>query len=150
MGEKNQSNWWDSSFFTKASEGFLVHTFPRTVLLGQYHGVNEAARIIHDEYIGVGTSYHLYRLPESIEREIAKSIQELSNENFFSTILDDSESAMKALNMLTSYKNLFSEGPLKLGVYTDKSLFDLISRSLSYYSSAFSKDVKSFPYISDE
>ena len=39
--------------------------FPRTSHVAKYHGVAEAARLVHDESLSVG-SYHLFRLPEEL------------------------------------------------------------------------------------
>ena len=51
LGEKNQFNWWDSNFLGTSSGVFLIHPYPRTTLLAQYHGVSEAALLAHDESV---------------------------------------------------------------------------------------------------
>ncbi|MEI6263193.1 MAG: BrxE family protein, partial [Deltaproteobacteria bacterium] len=64
LGEKDQFNWWPTTFICSFSNLFLSPVFPRTTLLSQYHGILEAARRLHDERIGVGSVFHLFRLPE--------------------------------------------------------------------------------------
>jgi hypothetical protein len=38
--------------------------------------VKEAAARVHDEYIGVGKVYHLFRLPEHIEQALHSSLRD--------------------------------------------------------------------------
>jgi len=70
LGEKEQAGWWPSSFFGIGSTAFLSPLFPRTHFLAQCQGVTCAASRKHDERIGVGQVYHLFRLPEDIEQGI--------------------------------------------------------------------------------
>lgn len=81
LGEKEQNNWWPCSFLSSSGAAFLTPVFPKTSLLARVNGASTAAQVIHDEYIGVGNVYHLFRLPENIEREIA---QILTKEQSFS------------------------------------------------------------------
>lgn len=54
LGERDQSAWWQSSFFGPSSRAFLQPIFARTELLAQYNGVTRAAALVHDDRIGVG------------------------------------------------------------------------------------------------
>lgn len=62
LGEKDQAGWWSSSFFASTGSAFLSPIFPRTQVVAQCQGVSGAASKIHDERIGVGNVYHLFRL----------------------------------------------------------------------------------------
>src|SRR5579883_2609864 len=70
LGESAQFGWWSSNFFGPGSKAFLSPVFARTSLLAQYHGVTAAAAKVHDEHIGVGRVYHLFRLPEDLEHAL--------------------------------------------------------------------------------
>ena len=70
LGEKEQYGWWQSSFFTQGAGAFLTPLFPRTQMLAQCNGVTQAAALVHDERIGVGHVYHLFRRPEDLEQSI--------------------------------------------------------------------------------
>lgn len=59
LGESGQNGWWDSAFLSPASKSFLAPVFSKTTLLSQYHGVCQAASLVHDEFIGLGIHYHL-------------------------------------------------------------------------------------------
>jgi hypothetical protein len=50
--------------------GFIKNAF-----VAQYHGVQEAASRVHDEHIGIGRVYHLFRLPEHVEQALFNSLQ---------------------------------------------------------------------------
>tara|TARA_B100000686_G_scaffold343118_1_gene423375 strand:- start:618 stop:986 length:369 start_codon:yes stop_codon:yes gene_type:complete len=70
LGEKDQHNWWGCSFFSAISSSFLDPVFPRTAFLARCHGVKAKATRLHDERIGVGKVYHLFRLPEHTEQKL--------------------------------------------------------------------------------
>lgn len=74
LGERDQYGWWQSSFFAPGSQAFLAPMFGRTQLLAQCNGVTRAAAVVHDERIGVGNVYHLFRLPEDIEQALHRSL----------------------------------------------------------------------------
>ncbi|MDD2509989.1 MAG: BrxE family protein [Syntrophomonas sp.] len=80
LGEQLKPAWWNSSFFAPGSTMFLAPIFSKTTILAQYHGLQEAASKIHDERIGIGTSvFHLFRLPDVIERELHYFISDSEN-----------------------------------------------------------------------
>lgn len=147
LGEKSQSNWWGSNFIGATSEAFLAPVFSRTILLAQYQGVSEAALIVHDDHIGVGANYHLYRLPDSIERSASKSLADRTNEQQLKTVLENSESALTRLGELASAEASKSEGPNLVGTYSDAGLLDLLAKSASCYLRGFREGYKCFPYM---
>lgn len=138
LGEKSQCDWWGSNFLGPQSKIFLSHPYPRTSFLAQYHGVCEAALLVHDEYIGVGKNYHLYRLPDSLEREIAKAAQELDiNDKLKST-----DEAFQALEQLVSGVVDKNEGPVNVGTFSDASLEAILKAAASHYLQAFKGGTK--------
>ena len=146
LGEKSQCDWWGSNFLGPQSKIFLSHPYPRTSFLAQYHGVCEAALLVHDEYIGVGKNYHLYRLPDSLEREIAKAAQELDiNDKLKST-----DEAFQALEQLVSGVVDKNEGPVNVGTFSDASVEAILKAAASHYLQAFKGGYKSFPYMRED
>jgi hypothetical protein len=146
LGEKYQFNWWPTTFIGPSSNLFLSPVFPRTTLLSQYHGILEAARRVHDERIGVGSVFHLFRLPEVREQELHGILSDgrssLSMESFASR-----DAALAALQKIADGDTSASEGPVKLGsaqeILTSNGIRD-ISRS---YTAAFTQGVKCYPYF---
>lgn len=147
LGEKNQHAWWGSNFLGASSAAFLMHPYPRTTLLAQYHGVCEAALLVHDEYIGVGKNYHLYRLPDSVERDIAKSIQDQDFPERVSSLLKSKETAMDALRAIAESTQDKSEGPVSIGTFSDESLMSSIPTMATHYFQALNGKYKCFPYM---
>src|SRR6266498_2626769 len=76
LGEREQYAWWQSSFFSAQNRAFLAPVFGRTQLLAQAMGVTRAASLVHDERIGVGRVFHLFRLPEDVEERVHQTIQQ--------------------------------------------------------------------------
>ena len=146
LGEKSQHNWWESNFLGASSSAFLMHTFPRTTLLSQYHGVNEAALLVHDEFVGVGKNYHLFRLPVSIERNVASAIQELTENEEFINSIKSKEAAQQRLSELAT-KVEAQDGPINIGTFEDAKLESLMHTIAGLYLSAFQQGKKCLPFM---
>ncbi len=99
LGEKENHNWWSSSFLSKSGGAFLTPVFPKTSLLARVNGAGAGARLVHDEHIGVGDVYHLFRLPENIEHEIS---QALTNDQSATCSMSSVEEANALLESLAS------------------------------------------------
>lgn len=147
LGEKPESNWWDSNFLGTSSEAFLAPVFSRTKMLACYHGVCEASMLVHDEHIGVGANYHLYRMPDSSERAAAKALADTDFQQQLSDVLGSSEAAQKRLGELAATETNKVEGPVVLGSYADADLNRQLCQSASHYSRAFKEGYKCFPYM---
>lgn len=147
LGEKQQAAWWDCSFLSSSSPAFLIPVFPNSLLLAQYNGVCQAASRIHDELIGIGHHYHLFCLPESLERVCEKCLQD---EEFSSSVAKNLSTKEKAINRIKELgitKINRAEGPIVVGDYSDAKLDELHKKLLSYYVDAFESNYKSFPYM---
>ena len=147
LGEKSQCNWWASNFIGTSSEAFLAPVFSRTTMLARYHGVCEAAMLVHDEHIGVGANYHLYRMPDPAERAAAKALTDTDFQQQLIEILSSSEVAQTRLDELATTDTNRVEGPVVLGSYADTDLKQLLSQCASYYLRAFKERYKCFPYM---
>jgi hypothetical protein len=145
LGEKNQKAWWDCNFLSASSKAFLAPVFPKTMTLAQYHGVCKAAAIVHDDHIGIGKHYHLYRLPDSIERHISRLFPQDEIIKKISSFLKSQDSALRYLEE-RSITIQSAEGPVVLGEYSDSGLSKLLPRTIAYYYSAFTEDRKVFPF----
>ena len=147
LGEKNQFNWWGSGFLAPTSEAFLVPTFPRTTWLARYHGVSEAACLVHDDRVGVGKNFHLYRLPDSLERSSASVV----NAVVASTGLQDKvvsiDAALTRLRELASPESEIEEGPVNLGESFEGNFEMPWSRVARIYLDAFQAGISAFPFV---
>lgn len=147
LGEKFQYSWWGSNFMGATSEAFLAPVFSRTTMLARYHGVCEAAMLVHDERIGVGANFHLYRLPDSVERAAAKEVASIDSKALMNSILASSEAALTRLSELSKTKAEKAEGPIVVGNYSDTALKDILLQSAHYYLLAFTDGYQCFPYM---
>jgi len=115
LGEQSQFNWWLSAFFAPSSSAFLAPVFSKNAFAAQYHGVQEAASRVHDEHIGIGRVYHLFRLPEHVEQALFNSLQD---KVFVDSIRDQLQNQDRALdNLITLADSLpeCAEGPVLIG-----------------------------------
>jgi hypothetical protein len=147
LGEKSQRNWWSSSFVGPTSEAFLGPIFPRTIMLARYHGICESAMRVHDDHIGVGANYHLYRLPDSMERSAAKELMNADTQALISAALSDQNHAITRLKELASGQQGREEGAIAVGDYSDAGLQGLLHQAAGHYLRAFEGGYQCFPFM---
>lgn len=145
LGESNQFAWWRTSFYEPASLRFLEPVFPRTSALAQYHGVVEAARLVHDEGLSAG-SYHLFRLPEELEQDLhglmGAQAAEITNDS-----TREKYAALKLLAGIAGMPATRSEGPSAVGSVNEIRSPAVVRRIAALYSMAFDQGIRSYPYL---
>lgn len=142
LGEKDHQNWWPSSFLSYSGEAFLTPAFPKTSALARVNGASKAAQIAHDEHIGVGEVFHLFRLPENIEANISQS---LINKNSPAKCTLSEDYAYEKLQELADGKATQGIGPLLL----EQNEIDqnLISQMAAAYLAGFKCSQVVYPYF---
>lgn len=146
LGERAQFAWWPTAFYEASSHLFLEPVFSKTSLLAQYHGVLEAARLLHDEHLSVG-SYHLFRLPEEVEQDLHALIQSQEGETLAGQVPQNKEAALEALKHLASATPSKSVGPTSVGSIKVLDSGDTLKAIAGAYLSAFSQKVITYPYL---
>lgn len=146
LGERAQCAWWPTAFYEASSRLFLEPVFSKTSRLAQYHGVLEAARRLHDEHLSVG-SYHLFRLPEEVEQDLHAIVQSREGEDLASQVPPSKGAALDALKRLGATGSTFSVGPTAVGSIKDIDSTDALKAIAAAYLSAFTQDVKTYPYL---
>lgn len=148
LGEKTQFGWWQTSFFAPASTQFLAPSFPRTTLLAQYHSVTEAARRIHDEFIGLGQVFHLFRLPQEIEHDLHQILLGTSIDTEPTEFLSNKDSAIQQLSRLADdTRSKPSEGPVAIGQVSQILEKPTLKNLAVIYLGAFNCNIKTYPYF---
>lgn len=148
LGEKSQHGWWATEFLSPVAKGFLEPSFPRTWRVAQYTGVTEAARRLHDDHIGIGNVFHLFRLPEEIERQLHAHVlaNPLDDSPFLP--LQNREAATEALDkFVTKDVTESKEGPASLGKLEQIRDLRAIGLMASHYGKSFKSGTKVFPYF---
>lgn len=146
LGEREQAGWWTCAFTSPASSAFLRPVFGAKVLQARYQGLLEAARRVHDERIGVGRAFHLFRLPEALEQRLRQVA--LAAGDDLSAVVASSDAARAALDLLAGDGAEARPGPTLVG--TADALGDLlwVTRVAALYSAAIRGGVQCFPYFS--
>src|SRR5262249_34962972 len=123
--------------------------FPRTQLLAQYHGVTQAAARVHDDHIGVGRVYHLFRLPEDLERSLHFALQEEPVVKAIGGLVTNRETALEHLVQCgISSRHAGSEGPTLIAdeaALRDQPPWKTVA---GCYAEAFKKGTRVYPYFS--
>jgi hypothetical protein len=148
LGERDQFGWWQSSFFAQGSNAFLSPIFSKTQLLAQGTGVTRAASLLHDERIGVGSVYHLFRLPEDMEQNIHRVLHEPAIEKDIRNLIVSQNTALEFLSM-RAVDSKSVTGPYlagKLNSIREKTIWNQIT---NLYFAGFSNGHEIFPYFSD-
>jgi hypothetical protein len=148
LGEREGAGWWTSAFLSPTSNSFLEPVFGGNTFQARYHGVLEAARRVHDERIGVGLVFHLFRLPESMEQRLFESVQSGGSE--LAKTISSPDSAKATLQSLVTKAVAAKSGPALIALSEAIEGAGWISEAASLYSAAFSAGVQCFPYFPSE
>jgi hypothetical protein len=147
LGEKDQHGWWGSAFLSPSAKSFLAPVFVKTTLTAQYNGVCVAAARVHDERIGLGLHYHLYRLPDMIERMAVRCAENRPPGAGTSANFTSIEAATSFLEQFCVGSATMAEGPVVVGDFSEKKLESLLRLSASHYLQAFTGGYQCFPYM---
>jgi hypothetical protein len=148
LGEREQCAWWPSAFFAPGSSVFLTPLFPRTQLLAQCTGVTKAAALVHDERIGVGQVYHLFRLPEDSEQGIHTALQDPVQGTRLMTSIESQGAALASLLEFAKAQHDVSIGPVLVGRIGELRSPEMLSVVAFHYHHGFTTGVQTFPYFS--
>lgn len=143
LGEKAQNAWWSSTFCGNGGTAFLAPVFPRTHMLAQYHGATVAAARVHDDRIGVGDVFHLFRLPEDME-------QNLHTLDHIDSLTTNVQTAMDFLSTYASDERNDAIGPVNIGNLA--SLRDTLrwKSVAACYLNGFEQQRETYPFFSDK
>lgn len=149
LGEKNQAGWWPSSFFATGSTAFLAPVFPRTQVVAQCAGVVNAASRVHDERIGVGQVYHLFRLPEDLEQSIHRVMHAEETATCIKNHVATPDAAMKFLREGNGSAPGEAIGPTRVADVAGLRVITMWHKVAAAYASGFEKQTEIYPYFTD-
>lgn len=147
LGERERLGWWQSSFFTDWSKSFLSPIFSRTQLLAQYAGVIQAAALIHDERIGIGRVYHLFRLPEVVEQGLRQMVLRPEFGDEIAAHISGQESVQSFLNLQAAEVEMTATGPVYIGQVGDIYGEQAWRAVAAHYARGFEQNYQVFPYF---
>ena len=148
LGEQVQPRWWTSTFCGANGKAFLAPVFPRTQVLAQLHGVSAAAALVHDDRIGIGNAFHLFRLPEDLEQELhgvasGEAVGEISD------VMRSADSATQFVRNSAASVCKDAVGPVKVGQMSSLREASSWRDVAAFYLSAFEGHKETFPFFSD-
>lgn len=150
LGEATNAGWWKSAFFTGVSTSFLNPVFSKTTLLAQMTGVTRAASNAHDERIGVGRVYHLFRLPENLEQQIFYSLRSGDLDKQIEALIAEKDAALSYLTIEQRPRDELEGGPVNLGS------IDLVNKDgfwhmmAARYAQGINRKVEVYPYLTEK
>lgn len=149
LGELGQHAWWQSSFFAPASRAFLAPVFARTPVVAQCVGVTRAAALAHDERIGVGRVYHLFRLPEDMEQSIHRALHDPDLGARITELNTNRDAALAFLREMAAPTAASGIGPTLIGEARILRTADTWRTVAGCYLRAFELGSQVFPYFGD-
>ena len=148
LGERDQYAWWQSSFFGPGRASFLAPVFGRTQLLAQCIGVTRAAALIHDERIGVGDVYHLFRLPEEFEQGIHRLLQASQFCARLAALTASKDAAQAHLRATAIMSGKPAAGPVLVSNATELPRPETLHALAAHYLHGFTNRTPAYPYFS--
>jgi hypothetical protein len=143
LGSKQNFNWWDCSFLDTTGLEFMSLLFPRSSKSAALEATLQAAQRVHDSaIIKIGT-YHLFRLPTSLQHTLHQTtnLEHLSMSR---------KEALDSLAALADPSIEAPEGAIQVGVEKKIISNDSIRELASHYHSAFSRGIHCFPYFASQ
>ena len=147
LGEKEHANWWPSLWFTSHATAFLSPIYGQYTDAARYHGVVEAARRVHDSRIGVGHAFHLFRLPERLERPLHDAV--IQQEATSGGVPISSKEHAETLLLELSDEVPTNAGPIRVGSTSNLVGYDWLKLLAGHYLSAFRTGQQTFPYFAE-
>lgn len=147
LGECDYSAWWDSGFLSPTGLRYAEINFPRSALSAAGVSASEAARRLHDDRIGRGGVFHLFRLPPAIEEAVHHTMLR-GDPMPIKGMIADRQSALDALKEIAGGKKMNEvEGPVQVGNVSDLLTAEAASAMAGYYWNGFLHQRKVFPYF---
>lgn len=143
LGEKEQSDWWASLWLSPHASAFLSPIYGSRSDAARLSGVIEAARRVHDSRIGIGRVFHLFRLPEALERRLHDASTGMTS----LALPSSAEDARTRLAALARNTDKLAEGPNRIGTPADLLEKEWIAAVAGRYHAAFQAGAMTFPYF---
>jgi hypothetical protein len=146
LGERLSPQWWRTEFLSPTGLRFVQRLFPRTSLVAALESATVAARRDHDANIG-RRSFHLFRLPAHLERQLGDLIR--SESTFADAKIPDTPAQLvEVLEALALQgTTLTGTGPRLLGSINDISKPTTINTLAALYAYAARRGERIYPYF---
>ena len=147
LGEKDHGNWWSSLWFTSNAVTFLSPIYGKRTDAARYQGLVETARLVHDSRIGVGRAFHLFRLPETLERRLQDAV--IQNDTIGRELIIQHQQDAETLLAEIAKPVETSPGPIRIGNASALEKLAWTKVIAGHYLAAFKKSQQTFPYFAE-
>lgn len=147
LGERDNAAWWDTGFLGRTGLRYAEFNFPRSTVAAAGVSASEAARRIHDDRIGRGGVFHLFRLPPAIEESVHFAMLHGDPEPI-KCMIADRQTALEALKQMGGAGGVKGvEGPVQVGAVADILTKEAVSALAGHYLNGFLNEKRVFPYF---
>jgi hypothetical protein len=146
LGERDQFNWWDSSFLNATGRKFLGIDYPKSFLAAGVNAATEAARCVHDSRIGKGRVFHLFRLPHAIEQKLHRHLLEM-DAGQATVWLASKDAALQQLEQMATKPASTAAGPVQVGTSAALAAPATPGLLAGLYLDAFRSNSRRMPYF---
>ena len=153
LGESPHAGWWKSQFLARVGLSYLSRPYPRGNFAAAVRSASRAARAVHDNSLGIGNVFHLFRLPQDMAWQLDELLRQPESDLLprFEPLLDQRDNLLEHLKAMGGQTPGDSKvGPLRLGTVRDLRKPDIVSQLSAVYYTAFRDDGKVFPYFEDD
>jgi len=105
---------------------------------------------VHDEHIGVGNVFHLFRLPAEIEQQPHMHLLASAGDKSISAAPNNADLALKTLEELAGEAHSPAEGPIHVGKLSHIRDLHVLRGIARHYHDAFRAGHRVFPYFCGE
>jgi len=147
LGDNEHENWWPSLWFSSNATTYLSPIYGERTDIARYQGLVQTARIVHDSRIGIGRAFHLFRLPESLERRLHDAL--IKNNAISASGGIPSKAHAQALLEDIAKPVDDKIGPIKVGNAADLESPTWTKVLAGHYLAAFKNSQQTYPYFSE-
>lgn len=146
LGEEAEAGWWQGNVLGRVGQAVIARLFPTAPVATALRAATAAAARAHDERIGQSGVYHPFRLPTSMEAEIAVVLSD--QVSVLLPIVRDAVSAREELLALAgSTLGKATAGPRAVGDVQDAGTDSMVATLAGLYAAALDAGQSVHPYF---
>lgn len=148
LGESVLPPWWTSGVSLPNANPFLTPVFPRSLNVVRYEALCLAARRLHDQHVGIGRVFHLFRLPDELEQVLHDVVRGPRETEL--RLPTNQEEAITVLEIMAASSPARAEGPIWIGRPEDVRARRTWVEAAGLYLNAFITGHQVHPYLADQ
>jgi hypothetical protein len=115
--------------------------------MARYQAICLAAQRVHDQHVGVGEVFHLFRVPDDLEQLLHDAMRDPRGREI--SLPNSHEEAIEALDALAASTAAKADGPISIGRLEDVRVRRTWVDAAGFYLNAFVTGHQVHPYLAD-